>query len=119
MSWTPIAEGELLNLINIAWEKMSMEQRRFWDVIKIAPIKWDLSPYGDLGCGFWIVAIYGSHVIWFNDIEDGFNISHWSKFGSIDEYWCNQDELQWTVQSAMNHFSGDHTSTFNRSSPLP
>lgn len=57
-----------------------------------------LHPWGDEGGGFWIVALLGSRVIWFNDIEDGFNISTWSTQGSIDEYYCNQDELELSLQ---------------------
>lgn len=28
--------------------------------------------YGDEGNGFWVVAIYGKNIIWYNDIEDGY-----------------------------------------------
>ena len=52
-----------------------------------------------------MVAIYGSTVIWFNDIEGGFNRSSWSTLGLINEYWCNQDELQWTIQHVFDQWS--------------
>ena len=99
--WSPISESDLGDLINKAWEKMSISQRHLWEAIKIAPVKWQESSYGAIGGGFWVVAIYGSTVIWFNDIEDGFNRSAWSTPGIIDEYWCNQDELQWTIQQVL------------------
>ena len=63
----------------------------------MVPHKWQLHPWGDEGAGFWVVAQIGQKVIWYNDIEDGFNRSSCSELGLIDEYWCNQDELQWTV----------------------
>jgi len=61
-----------------------------------------LPPWGDMGAGFWVVAIFGNTVIWFNDIEDGFNRSQYSRFGVIDAYLCNQDQLQWTVQYVLD-----------------
>lgn len=81
---------------------MTLEQRRLWELIRISPIKWQQDPYGTLGGGFWVVAIYGSKVIWFNDIEEGFNRSRWMTMGVLSEYGCNQDELQWTVQHVLD-----------------
>jgi hypothetical protein len=101
-TWTPISESELWDQINRGWEEMTLEQRRFWELIRIDPVKWRQKPYGTQGGGFWVVAIYGSKVIWFNDIEWGFNRSRWTTMGTLGEYWCNQDELQWTVQHVLN-----------------
>ncbi len=97
MNWEPITAAEIEAEIRRGLEAMSAEQRNLWDVVKVRPEKWQLSPWGDEGGGFWIVAILGHTVIWYNDIEDGFNRSRWSKFGVIDEYQCNQDELQWII----------------------
>lgn len=63
------------------------------------PQKWSESSYGTAGGGFWVVGIVGRTVIWYNDIEDGFNYSAYSNFGTIDEYWCNQDELEQTLKN--------------------
>jgi len=35
----------------------------------------------------------GQRIIWFNDIEHGFNISHYDQYGSIEEYGSEQIEL--------------------------
>jgi hypothetical protein len=97
MTWRPISEEELWEEINRGWKAMSLPQRRLWEAIKVPPQKWQLHPWGDLGGGFWIVAIMGERVIWYNDIEEGFNRSHYTELGTVSQYWCNQDELQWTV----------------------
>jgi hypothetical protein len=102
MKWEPISEAAIWDNINDACLRMSPAQERTWEAIKIIPEKWQQSPYGDLGGGFWVVAIIGQFVVWFNDIEDGFNVSRYSKYGVIGEYWCNQDELEWAVQRVMN-----------------
>jgi len=68
--------------------------RSEWERIRIEPEKWRCSPWGDETGGFWAVAIDGDQVLWFNDIEEGFNWSRYSTRGTIDEYFCNQDELE-------------------------
>jgi hypothetical protein len=103
-SWSPISESDIWDLINRGWDKMSLPQRRLWEIIKIDPVKWHQNTYGALGGGFWVVAIFGTTVIWFNDIEHGFNRSSWTTPGTIDEYWCNQDELQWTIQHVLDQW---------------
>ena len=97
-------------MVNSAWERMSLPQRRLWEVVRIDPVKWQQHPYGTMGGGFWVVGIYGQKVIWLNDIEDGFNRSRWSQPGVIDEYWCNQDQLEWTVQHVINEIADGHAS---------
>jgi hypothetical protein len=118
-TWTPIPEAELLDRINQAWKVMTLPQRRLWERIKIDPVKWQQTPYGTEGGGFWVVAIYGSTIIWFNDIEDGFNRSAWSTPGVIDDYRCNQDELQWTVQHVLNEWQGGVSSGGKFDPPEP
>jgi hypothetical protein len=102
MTWQPLSEVKLWDFMNEAWDRMSVEQRRLWKVIRVSPQKWKLTPWGDHGGGFWVVGIIGNTVLWYNDIEDGFNRSKYSALGTIDEYCCNQDELEWTIQFVLN-----------------
>ena len=97
--WEPISENELLQLIDSAEIEMKVkfEIERFWNRIKIKPQKWMLPPWTDEGDGFWVVAIIGQQCIWYNDIEEGFNISEYSHLGYVDNYYCNQDELNFCV----------------------
>lgn len=100
-SWRPTTEAEIWELINLAWEKMSLPQRRVWETIKVYPMKWKENTYGVMGGGFWVVAIYGSTVVWYNDIEHGFNQSSWTIPGTIDEYCCSQCELQHVIGNSL------------------
>jgi len=52
-----------------------------------------------------VVAIYGKTIIWYNDIEEGFNHSSYRQYGEIKECWCNQDNLEWVLQGLLNQFS--------------
>jgi len=118
MDWSPITEEEIWDRIIAAESRMTFAQMRLWEVIKIMPHKWLQEPWGNMGKGFWVVAIVGSSVLWFNDIEDGFNISTYKSFGRIEEYLCNQDELEHSVQQILNLIESSMT-PYKRGVPQP
>lgn len=95
--WTPITLIDLYDQIQKTETDLNGKLWNFWQLIKIEPSKWKEPTYGNEGNGFWVVAICGQKVIWYNDIEDGFNISDYKNYGQIDGYYCNQDELSWSV----------------------
>jgi hypothetical protein len=97
MHWTPLSDDELAKLIADAVSIMEPQAQRFWDLIRVPAEKWVQHPWGDQGGGFWVVAIVGLQVVWYNDIEDGFNVSRYTTPGVINDYWCNQDKLQHTI----------------------
>ena len=102
VEWKPISRTALLARIGQGQARMAPAERRFWEAIRIEPEKWQQHPYGDQGAGFWVVALVGRTVIWYNDIEEGFNRSRYSAYGAIDDYWCNQDELELTLRYLLN-----------------
>jgi hypothetical protein len=102
IDWKPIAERDLRDRIKQGQGRMTPAQLRLWEAIRIEPEKWAQYPYGDQGKGFWAVGLIGRTVIWYNDIEEGFNRSGFTAYGTIDDYWCNQDELEVTVQYVLN-----------------
>lgn len=100
--WEPISEIALRKRVAQGEARMAPSQLRLWQAIRIEPEKWQQHPYGDPGNGFWVVAIVGRTVVWYNDIEDGFNRSRYAAYGQIDDYWCNHDELEVTLAYLMN-----------------
>lgn len=100
--WTPISLIELNEWIFRGELELELEMLNFWKLIKIEPQKWQEQEYGDDGGGFWVVAIFGNQIIYFNDIEEGFNISPYKNFGEIKEYFCSQNELNWTIIELYN-----------------
>jgi hypothetical protein len=106
VDWEPISVDALLARISQGYARMNQAQQRLWDAIRISPEKWQQHPYGDAGSGFWTVGLIGRTAIWYNDLEDGFNRSVYSTYGVIDDYWCNDDELDVTVQYLANALSG-------------
>ena len=106
--WRPISEEALLARIEQGRVRMSGPELNLWEAIRILPQKWNQVPYGNEGCGFWVVGIIGTTVLWYNDIEDGFNRSRLTAFGTIDDYWCNQDELEVAVRDILNTLNHGH-----------
>jgi hypothetical protein len=110
MRWEPISEEALWSLLSQAESRMAPRIAKFWETIRIAPEKWAQHPYGDEGEGFWAVAVLGTTVVWYNDIEEGFNRSSYKCHGTIDDYWCNQDELEWILTYLLNAIETGHDS---------
>ena len=96
-TWSPITLGELSDLVTTSLAVMQARDRRLWDLVRVPPVKWCQHPWGDLGGGFWVVGLIGRQVLWYNDIEDGFNVSRYDEVGTITEYWSNQDELHHVI----------------------
>ncbi len=91
--WKPTSEEEIYNEISEMEFAFNKAEKRLWELIKVKPKKWQLSPWGDQGGGFWVIAIAGDSAIYYNDIEDGYNISTYSQLGKLEEYVCDQVSL--------------------------
>ena len=107
VEWTPISKEALLERIAQGEARMLTAELRLWKMMKIEPVKWRQEPYGTDGNGFWVVGLIGSSVIWYNDVEDGFNRSKCTEYGEIQDYWCNQDELDTAVKYLVNAMDHD------------
>jgi len=100
--WSPVSLKQLEKLIAHGESELQGELLAFWNSVKIKPEKWEEKEYGKEGGGFWVVAVAGNEIIYYNDIEEGFNISHFETHGQIKEYWCNQTELNYAVIDFFN-----------------
>lgn len=119
MAWKPLTEEGLWDLLNAAWLRMSIQEQRLWEAVRIHPMKWRQSPYGDLGGGFWAVGVIGEIVVWYNDIEDGFNCSRYPNYGEIGEYWCNQDGLDVAIRNLLGRIEHGYDLGPNMGPPCP
>lgn len=105
--WSPISLEELSDLTAASSAEMETTEQLVWNMVRVPPAKWGLHPWGDLGGGFWVVGIIGRQVIWYNDIEYGFNVSHYTDYGMISKYWCNQDELHHVIWQLCQQIESD------------
>jgi hypothetical protein len=99
--WTPVKESSILKDIEYCGDILFSKPDclKFWEYIKITPEKWSEKEMGEEGGGFWVVAIMGKTVIYYNDIEDGYNWSPFTRYGEIDNYVCSQMELFEMIES--------------------
>ena len=111
-------EAKIWDLINAALDRMTPPQFRLWQVIRIAPEKWTQHPYGISGGGFWVVALIGRAVIWYNDGEAGFNRSSFTRYGEINEFRCSQDDLEVALQWVLNELQDGYDSAPAISRPI-
>ncbi|QND48509.1 hypothetical protein HB780_23260 [Rhizobium lusitanum] len=110
------SEESLWDLINASWTRMSNEQRRFWDMIKLVPEEWELKNYSSC----WVVGLIGPTVIYYNHFEYGFNRSVWRQYGVIEQYQSMQWELEDAIKQQLDMFkSGYDVGSWGDQSPRP
>lgn len=61
MDWQPISRDALERLIAEELAEATPEQRSLFARTAVTPTEWQLSPWGDLGGGFWVVAVMEDH----------------------------------------------------------
>ncbi len=86
--WQPITLKQLNKLIKNPEGEMLSHIKKLWMFVKLnEPKKWEEQIYGKDGGGLWVVAVCGQRIVWYNDIEDGFNISLYETLGYFDDYF--------------------------------
>ena len=93
MEWTPASEKDIRAMIDDGLARAEDSVRLAWETMRTEPEKWKCSPWGDAGGGFWVVGERDGQIVWYNDIEGGFNTSSFCERGTIDEYNCNQGDF--------------------------
>jgi len=91
------------DILNKQSAVLTPREDRLWEAIRINPEKWQQHPYGDHCGGFWVVGLIGRRVIWFNNMERGFNISSYRAYGQINEYRGNWDSLDDVMKTLLNY----------------
>ena len=83
---------EELNILLAKSESgLSIELKNIWTEIKIEPELWFENVTSR---SYWAIAIIDREVVWYNDTENGFNISKFNELGTIGEYWSDQCPLE-------------------------
>ncbi len=119
MKWVPLSGDGIRQVTAVAEGRMSARQQCLWNAIRIDPEKWSKSPYGDDGGGFWAVGLIGRIVVWYNDIEGGFERSRYRTHGSITEYTCGQFELEHVMEQLLSLIETGQITGQVRGSPQP
>jgi len=114
-----VSREQLMTEMASALERADDAVREAWERIRIEPEKWQCSPWGDASGGFWVVAERPGSVVWYNDIEGGFNTSRFTNRGVIDEYWCNQTEFSEFLRTLPEALRAEEFAALRPVSELP
>ena len=96
-TWQPISAAELEELIARQLRDCEPALSAVFDRYKVPPFRAPINRYGREEYVF-IVARKDDEVMYFEDVEDGFNFSRISSDNKILEHWCNQDELKFALR---------------------
>jgi hypothetical protein len=72
------------------------EQVAAFDRYRVEPFLAPIVRYGEIGTVV-VVARNGNEVMYYEDVEEGFNVSPIAPDGQILEHWCNQDDLRFAL----------------------
>jgi hypothetical protein len=116
-AWKPATKDEVEAIIAADLRECTAAQRETWKrycvPLRSAPIE----RYGKSEHVF-IVAQRGNEVLYWEDVEEGFNFSELGPNGEILEHSCNQDGLQYALNK-WTKGSGFHDQRRGPAEPVP
>jgi hypothetical protein len=71
---------------------------RFWQLVRIFPEPWVPSFYGHDVATLWVVAVCGKRVVWHNDVEGGYAVTRYQRYGELTVYSSGQRSVKQAVQ---------------------
>ena len=101
-TWKPIARSKLEQLINKELGDCEPEQQQVFEKHRVPLRKAPIVRYGKIEYVF-VVARNGDEVMYYEDVEGGFNFSPVDAKGHILQHWCNQDELKYALWHWLGH----------------
>lgn len=72
---------------------LTAQEKSFWHFIRIEPRKWIHTGYEDEKVEFFVVAVFGKRVIYYDDFEGGFSISEFEEYGKLIGGSSNQNDF--------------------------
>lgn len=99
-TWQPISAEELEALVVRQLSECSVEQKQFFEQCKVAPYLAKIERSGTVETVF-VVARTGNIALYYEDVEEGFNISELHPDGSIS----NPGWEQWELCHALWHLA--------------
>jgi len=98
MEWHPATVDEVKKIVQDDLAECDEEQILAYKKYAVEPYVAPILRYGQTENAV-VVARRGDEVIYWEDVEEGFNLSPVSPDGQILEHWCNQDELRFALNA--------------------
>ena len=96
--WQPATVDEVNEIVASDLKACDSEQLAAFKRFRVEPFVAPIMRYGKMESVV-VVARNGDQVIYYEDVEDGFNVSPISSDGQVLEHWCNQDELRFALNA--------------------
>jgi len=98
MEWHPATVDEVKKIVQDDLAECDEEQTLAYKEYAVEPYVAPILRYGQIENAV-VVARRGDEVIYWEDVEEGFNLSPVSPDGQILEHWSNQDELRFALNA--------------------
>lgn len=92
MEWKPATIDEVKDILKADLKKCNPQQIAIFRQYSVEPYLAPIVRYGKAE-NVVVVAQKSDEVIYWEDVEEGFNISPAGPRGRVLEHWCNQDDL--------------------------
>ena len=90
--WRPASESEVLRILEMQIAELPSDQRRRFGELRVSLRRVPIAG-SDPPEFVFVVAEVGDRVIYYEDVEEGFEVSSINDNGEIPERGCNQLEL--------------------------
>lgn len=85
MSWTPIKEDEISKLLDQQYKKLSFEDKKIFNSIKITPRQAKIKRPRNIPQRVWLLAKLKENYIFFEDVEETFCIAALDESNYVDK----------------------------------
>lgn len=96
--WSPATLDEINLILLNDLKECDEEQKRAFAAFKVAPFRASLTRHGQTE-EVYVVAVKDGEAIYWEDVEEGFNVSRLSSDNSLLDHYCNQDPLGLALNS--------------------
>ena len=96
-AWRPASASEIKELLSRQLKDCTSDELAAFEAYRVEPFQVPISRSGNTEAVF-VVAQKGAEVMYYEDVEEGFNISRLTAEGVIAEPGYEQDELKWAIR---------------------
>jgi hypothetical protein len=96
--WQPATVDEVNQIVARDLKTCDAAQLAAFKTYQVEAFSAPIMRYGKMESVI-VVARNGDQVIYYEDVEDGFNVSAMGSDGMVLEHWCNDDELRFALNA--------------------
>ena len=99
VDWKPATVAEVKQILEVDLAACDPEQLAVFERYAVEPYPAPILRYGQTESVIVVARRNGEEVIYWEDVEEGFNVSPIDRSGTILEHWCNQDQLPFALNA--------------------